>query len=148
MNEWLSPLWFLAVPVALAAPWLARRPRVAVSSLAALSAPTTLRAALSWLPQLLASLGLVFLVVALARPVEVNRERVVEREGIDILLALDFLAPIPVNRRIAGTNCKVLIMVNSSEAVILPTSTLLPLSSPLPGKARVVEDCSKSSVHL
>lgn len=89
MHDWLSPLWFLMLPVALGVPWLARRPRIPVSSLAALDAPRTLRATLAWLPQLLASLGLAALVVALARPVEVNRERVVEREGIDILLALD-----------------------------------------------------------
>lgn len=89
MHEWMSPVWFCALPVALVVPWLARRPRVPVSSLAALAAPPSLRAALSWLPQALASLGLAALVVALARPVEINRERVVERDGIDIMLALD-----------------------------------------------------------
>lgn len=89
MPEWLSPLWFLALPVALAVPWLGGRPRVPVSSLSALSTRVTLRSALAFVPRLLGSLGLAALVVALARPVEISRERIVEREGIDIMLALD-----------------------------------------------------------
>ena len=35
MLEWASPLWFLALPLALAAPWLGRSPRLAWPSLAA-----------------------------------------------------------------------------------------------------------------
>lgn len=89
MIEWATPWWFLALPVAVLAPWLTRSPRVAVSSLAAIRARPTLRSLLAFTPKLLGSVGLSLLVVALARPQEVNRERVIEREGIDIMLVLD-----------------------------------------------------------
>jgi Ca-activated chloride channel family protein len=89
MLEWATPLWFLALPVALIAPWLVRGPRVRMASLRAMRAPPTLRWMLAWLPQAAASLGLVLLTVGLARPQLVDRERVVESEGIDILLVLD-----------------------------------------------------------
>ncbi len=89
MIEWASPWWFLALPVALAAPWLARRPRLAVSDVSILAQRSGVRLLLARLPQLLASLALACLVAALARPQLVNRERVVESEGIDIVLALD-----------------------------------------------------------
>ena len=89
MLEWATPLWFLALPVALLAPWLVRGPRVRMASLRAMRVPATPRWMLAWLPQAAASLGLVLLTVGLARPQLVDRERVVESEGIDILLVLD-----------------------------------------------------------
>jgi Ca-activated chloride channel family protein len=89
MLEWGTPWWFLALPVAIAAPWLARQPRAAVASLRALRTRRTLRATLAFTPKALGSLGLALLVVALARPQEVNRERVIQRDGIDIMLVLD-----------------------------------------------------------
>jgi Ca-activated chloride channel homolog len=89
MLEWATPWWFLALPIAALAPWFIRAPRMAISSLGAIHARTTLRSALAWTPKLLGSVGLVLLVVALARPQFVDRERVVEREGVDIMLVLD-----------------------------------------------------------
>jgi len=60
-----------------------------MASLRAMRVPATPRWMLAWLPQAAASLGLVLLTVGLARPQLVDRERVVESEGIDILLVLD-----------------------------------------------------------
>ncbi len=89
MLEWATPYWLLALPLALAAPWLARHPRIAVASLGAVKAPRTLRSLLAFTPRLLGSLGLALLVVAMARPQDVNRERIQEKDGIDIMLVLD-----------------------------------------------------------
>lgn len=89
MIEWAAPLWFLALPLAVLAPWLSRNPRLAVSSLALVRARLSLRVMLAWTPKLFGSLGLIMLVVALARPQHVERNTVVEHEGIDILLVLD-----------------------------------------------------------
>ena len=89
MLEWADPLWFLALPVAAAAPWLVRGPRVGFSSLSHIRTRTTLRRLLAWMPQAALCVGLMCLVVGLARPQLVDRERVVESEGIDILLVLD-----------------------------------------------------------
>jgi Ca-activated chloride channel homolog len=87
--EWAAPLWFLALPLALAAPWLSGRPAVAFSALSLLAPRRTLRLMVAWLPALLSSIGLALLVVALARPQLVDRERVIETEGLDIFLVLD-----------------------------------------------------------
>lgn len=89
MIEWASPWWFLALPVALAAPWLAGRPAVAFSALSLLEVRRTVRLSLAWLPSLLSSIGLALLVVALARPQLIDRERVIETEGLDIVVVLD-----------------------------------------------------------
>lgn len=97
MLEWLglgavelgAPAMLWLLPVALVLPWLARRPRLAWSALSLSVARPTLRTAVAGLPTLLQSLGLALLVVALSRPQHVDRQRVVEREGIDILLVLD-----------------------------------------------------------
>ena len=89
MIEWAAPLWFLALPLALAAPWLSGRPAVAFSALSLLAPRRTLRLMIAWLPALLSSIGLALLVVALARPQLVDRERVIETEGLDIFLVLD-----------------------------------------------------------
>ena len=89
MLEWASPLWFLALPLAVLAPWFLGRPRLAAASLSQLRTGLTLRLLLARAWPAVASVGLVLLVVALARPQEVSRERVRESEGIDILLVLD-----------------------------------------------------------
>lgn len=89
MLEWASPLWFLALPVALIGPWLVRGPRVRLSALGHMRTKHTARWLLSWLPPAAASMGLILLTIGLARPQMVDRERVVESEGIDILLVLD-----------------------------------------------------------
>jgi len=80
-------LWLL--PIVVVVPWLSRQPRLAWSALSLTDARPTLRQRLAFLPTLLTSLGLAALVFALARPQHVDRQRVVEREGIDILLVLD-----------------------------------------------------------
>ncbi len=89
MLELADPLWLLAAPLGLAAPLLARRPRLPWPAFALSSGRATLRQRLAPLPDLLTGLGLAALAVALARPQDVDRERIVEREGIDILLVLD-----------------------------------------------------------
>lgn len=89
MLEWGAPLWFLALPLAVLAPWLRRGASFRWTSLSAVDARMTVRSALAWTPRALGSLGLCLLVIALARPQEVDRERFVENEGIDILLVLD-----------------------------------------------------------
>jgi Ca-activated chloride channel family protein len=89
MPDFGSPLVLLLLPVVLVLPWLRRRPRLAFSSLGAVRDGASLRLLLSPLPTALLSLALACLTVALARPWHVDRQRVVEREGIDILLVLD-----------------------------------------------------------
>ena len=89
MPEFGAPWVLLLLVPALVLPWLQRSPRLAYSSLGSLKDGVSLRLLLAPLPTLLQMLGLVCLVVALARPWKVDRERVVEREGIDILLVLD-----------------------------------------------------------
>jgi Ca-activated chloride channel family protein len=87
--EWGMPLALLLLPVVMLVPWWVRQPRLAWSAFALSRSRRTLRQSLSWLPTLLTCAGLVCLVLALARPQLVDRQRVVEREGIDILLVLD-----------------------------------------------------------
>ena len=87
--EWGAPLAFLLLPVVLVVPWLSRQPRLAWPSFALSQHRRTLRQSLAFLPTLLSCLGLACLVLALARPQFVDRQRIVEREGIDILLVLD-----------------------------------------------------------
>lgn len=90
-----SPLWFLLlVPVA-ARVWLAfrdRRARIADFSFSSLSLVASRRsffAATSWLPMLLETAALIFLVVALARPQRITSMATDERYGIDIVVCLD-----------------------------------------------------------
>jgi Ca-activated chloride channel family protein len=89
MLELGSPWWLLGLPLAIALPWLRRGARVRFSSLASVNHAVGAKVVLGHLPPLLASLGLMALTVALARPQLVDRERVVEREGIDIQVVLD-----------------------------------------------------------
>ena len=88
MLELGAPLWLLALPLALA-PFLARWPRAAFSSLAILDAASSWRVRIARLPELIAAVGIVCLVIALARPQLVDREMRVDREGIDIMMVLD-----------------------------------------------------------
>ena len=89
MIEWAAPLWFLAAPFAVLAPWIARRPTLRWSSLAVMRASSTVRSALSFLPRAFLSVALLLFVAGLARPQLVDRETTIEEEGIDILLVLD-----------------------------------------------------------
>ncbi len=84
-----SPLWLLALPVALLLPWLLRGPALPVAALSVVRTPDTWRTRLRHLPPMLGALGLGLLVLALARPQEIETQRRVVREGVDIILALD-----------------------------------------------------------
>jgi Ca-activated chloride channel homolog len=89
MLEFGTPLWLLGLPLALLVPWLRRGARVRFSALSAVSYSRSVRVWAALCSPLLASLALAALTVALARPQLVDRERVVEREGIDIQIVLD-----------------------------------------------------------
>jgi Ca-activated chloride channel family protein len=89
MLELANPLWLLGLPLAVLLPWWRRGAAVRLASLGAYSQRGQLRSRLGALPSLLASLGLILLTLALARPQQVDRERVLEREGIDIQIVLD-----------------------------------------------------------
>ena len=89
MLELGSPWWLLGLPFALVVPWLRRGARVQFSSFSAVDTGHSVRYWLGHLPMVFASLGMVMLTIALARPQLVDRERVIEREGIDIQIVLD-----------------------------------------------------------
>ena len=89
MLELASPWWLLGLPVAAVLPFLGRGIPIKVASLAAVSHARTLRYWMGFLPPALAAIGLMAITVALARPQLVDRERVLEREGIDIQIVLD-----------------------------------------------------------
>jgi Ca-activated chloride channel family protein len=89
MLELAEPLWLLGLPVAVVAPWIRRGLRVRFSSFQAVHTPKSTRVFAAWLPPIIASLAMVCFTIALARPQLVDRQRVVEREGIDILIVLD-----------------------------------------------------------
>ena len=92
MIEWASPWAFwLLIPVLLL-PLQGRltgKNRLAVAKLDAVKRRVTLRLLLAWLPKTLQVIGLLLLVVALARPRLTRRETMVESEGLDIILAVD-----------------------------------------------------------
>jgi len=87
--ELAQPLWLLLLPVAFLVPWWRRHPRVPFSAFSAVRTRPTPRIWLASLPKLMSSAGLVLLTLAMSRPQIVDRERIVEREGIDIELVLD-----------------------------------------------------------
>ena len=89
MIEWASPWWLLAILPALVLPWWGRGPRLRHASVSTIAGGRSLRTALAWLPRALGSAALVLICVALARPQLVDRERIVDSEGIDIMLVLD-----------------------------------------------------------
>ena len=89
MLELGTPLWLLGLPLAVILPWWRRGAAVRLASLGAYSQQGHMRTRLGVVPNVLASLGMVMLTLALARPQLVDRERVLEREGIDIQIVLD-----------------------------------------------------------
>ena len=89
MLEFATPLWLLVVPLALIVPWLRRGTRIQFSSLSAVKHRRSMKVWFALCSPVLASLALTALTVALARPQMVERERVIEREGIDIQIVLD-----------------------------------------------------------
>lgn len=90
MLEWMSPAWFLALPLALL-PWVAwlRPHALRFSALGSVRGGSGLRAGAALLLPVLESVALAAVVLALARPQEVRRETVRESDGIDIMLAVD-----------------------------------------------------------
>ncbi|HJN73939.1 MAG TPA: VWA domain-containing protein [Myxococcota bacterium] len=91
--EFMHP-WFLLL--ALLLPLLALRPyffggraRLRWSNIHMTEGGGSLRTSLAKVPEVLGLAGVALLIVALARPQLTHRERVVESEGIDIVLALD-----------------------------------------------------------
>jgi Ca-activated chloride channel homolog len=86
---WLNPWFFIVLPVLLCMPWLKLQPSISFPSLSGLTQEKSWRLRLSWIPKLLMSLSAVFLVVALARPVIEKKERVLDQEGLDIMLVVD-----------------------------------------------------------
>jgi len=87
--EWADPHWFWALLLVWALPLWRRTPALVFSAVGTLRRGQSLRLALAWIPDVLQLVGLTLLVVALARPQQVDRERVVESAGIDIMLVLD-----------------------------------------------------------
>lgn len=88
--EWGQPWAFRLLPLVLLLPFqplLTGQNRLAVAGAA--RARRGLRARLAWLPDVLRLVGLVLLVVALARPRVTHRDEIVESNGLDILLAID-----------------------------------------------------------
>lgn len=73
--------------------WLHKRERfvkLRFSTLAGFSGQESIRAKLNiWLPNILRILTFIALVIALARPQAVFEERIVEAEGIDIIISMD-----------------------------------------------------------
>lgn len=92
MIEWGAPWAFVLLLPVLALPWQPRltgRLRLAVPGLDVHEAGWSLRRVLADLPRLLQVLGLLLVVVALARPRLSHRSVVVESDGLDIMLAID-----------------------------------------------------------
>lgn len=85
-----DPLWLAALPAVFLVLWLRRRKRMPVLVVPFASAwhRPSLRSS-SRLPVTLALLGLVLLVVALARPQRVDDKREVRAKGYDLILAID-----------------------------------------------------------
>ena len=85
-----DPLWLLALAALPLLAWLRGRRRVPVLLVPFASAwhRPTLAAASRW-PIILATTGLAALIVALARPQQVEDKREVRSEGYDIMLAID-----------------------------------------------------------
>lgn len=90
MLEWMHPAWFFALPLALL-PWAAffRPYALRFGSLAAIRAGAGFRGLAAVLSPALESIAIALVVVALARPQQVERETVTESDGIDIMLAID-----------------------------------------------------------
>lgn len=93
---WQQPLWLIAAAALPLILWRVtygrdrRSARVRLGSLSALSGgPRGLRARLVDLPGVVRVVGILFCLLALARPVSVLRPSISEEEGIDLVVALD-----------------------------------------------------------
>ena len=83
------PYLLLLIPVVAVLPWLGSYASVSFSSLAGMNVRKTWRVRFAFVPPLLASLGLMLLVFALARPHKEYKEQIIEKEGLDIVLVVD-----------------------------------------------------------
>ena len=103
MVEWMSPLWFVALPLALL-PWVAwlRPHTIRFSAVELLKVRRTWRNFLGVLLPLLESMAIAGVVIALARPQEVRRETLRESQGIDLLLAIDTSGSMETPDMVAG----------------------------------------------
>jgi Ca-activated chloride channel homolog len=92
--SWASPWWFLAILLVLLRVALAMRDRgrnvvsFRVSSIGVVPARRTARSMTRWLPMTLEVAGLILIIVALARPQEVEATAT-DQLGIDIAVVLD-----------------------------------------------------------
>jgi Ca-activated chloride channel family protein len=90
MLEWMHPVWFVALPLAVlpVAAWM-RPHAMQFGAVGAIRARRGVRVTATALPPLLEALAFVCVIAALARPQEIRRETIRETPGIDILLAID-----------------------------------------------------------
>ena len=93
MIEWRHPLFLILIipwAVLLWRQWRVR-PRAALSwsSTTGIRGGRSLRVMTAFLPSWVHALGVAAMIVALARPQQVDSEQIVSSEGIDIVLALD-----------------------------------------------------------
>jgi Ca-activated chloride channel homolog len=95
MTRFADPLWFFLAMLVLVRIVMSLRDRTRLrsafsfSSLALVSPARGLRVRTSWIPFTLECLGLLLLIIALARPQRIVRLAAGDRYGIDIVIALD-----------------------------------------------------------
>ena len=80
--------WVLVLLVVAIFPWLRKKRSIALPKLTG-QGTKTWRIRFAFLPPLCASIGLTLLVFALSRPQKNDMLRIVEREGLDIMLVVD-----------------------------------------------------------
>jgi Ca-activated chloride channel homolog len=88
MN-FFSPLWFFVLPLILLLPWIRGERPFEFSNIAILRSKKSLRLRLSFILPLMTSIVLVALLVSLARPHKELKEKILEKEGVDIMLVMD-----------------------------------------------------------
>ncbi len=92
MSELASPWWLLLLLVVQLVPfqrWLTGRNTLAVPTTSGPGPGRSLRTLLAWVPSALRTVGLMLVVLALARPRVAHRTVSIDSEGLDILLAVD-----------------------------------------------------------
>mgnify|MGYP001441378193 CR=1 FL=1 len=84
----LYPWMLLLLPLILL-PWRNRKSTVSFPSLGIVQSSKTWRIRFIWVPPLLASFGLIFLIFASSRPIEEKVKQIHVQEGLDIVLVVD-----------------------------------------------------------
>lgn len=84
----LYPWMLLLLPLILL-PWRNRKSTVSFPSLGIVQSSKTWRIRFIWVPPLLASFGLIFLIFASSRPIEEKVKQIQVQEGLDIVLVVD-----------------------------------------------------------